>query len=201
MHRLRAAGSVALALAVLGGCASTVEDTWTDPSLAGKRLDFRKVATIALLREGALRRVAEDELARAIQMRSSEAGGAVEAVASYTVLEANELSDAARLRTKLTGSGFDGAVVVSVVDSQQRVTATPGIASTRWGYGGAWMIHDTDIRTDTILRVQTNIYSIADGKLVWSGTSRTLNPRDVKDLIDDVVRDVGGALREQGLVR
>ena len=187
---------------LVGACAtSRVEDTWTDPSVAGRRLDFHKVATVALLQEGALRRVAEDDLARAIETRSSEAGGSVEAVPSYTLLDVAELADAERTRSKLAAAGFDGAVVVSVVDSHERVTATPGIGTTHWGYGGAWMIHDTVVRTDTIVRVQTNIYSVAEGKLLWSGTSRTLNPRDVSDLIDDVVRDVGGALREQGLVR
>jgi hypothetical protein len=202
---MRIASAIVLAgvaAALLAGCASTVEDSWTDPSVAGQRLGFQKVATVALLQEGALRRVAEDELARAIEMRASAAGGAVVAVPSYTLLAVADLADAQGARAKLAEAGFDGAVIVSVVDSQQRVTSTPGVSTMGRGWGGgAWMIHDTQVRTDTIVRVQTNIYSVAEGRLLWSGTSRTLNPRDVRGLIDDVVRDVGGALREQGLVR
>jgi hypothetical protein len=201
MHPTRPASVLAIATAILTACASSVEDSWTDPSVAGRPLGFQNVAAVALLQEGAMRRVAEDELARAIETRSSAAGGAVQAVPSYTLLPAGELGDAERARARLAAAGFDGAVVVSVVDSQQRVSSSPGMGAVGWGGPRAWMLYDANVRTDTIVRVQTNIYSVAEGKLVWSGTSRTLNPRDVRDLIDDVVRDVGRALRDQGLVR
>ena len=55
----------------------------------------------------------------------------------------------------------------------------------------------TDV--DRIVRIETSLYSIREGKRLWSGVSRTLNPRDVRELVDDVVRAVGAELEEQGL--
>lgn len=188
---------ILLAAGLLGGCASPgVETSWTDPGAAGRRLEFRKVATIAMFQDGVLRRVAEDELARAI--RAGPSG--IEAVPSYRSLSASALPSAEGVRSALESAGFDGAVVVRVVDSQERVTVTPGIQ--RWGYGPRWgTLYDPgSVRTDTIVHVETSIYSVADGKLLWSGASQTYNPRDVSDLVDDVVRDVGSTLREQGLI-
>jgi hypothetical protein len=188
-------------LGLIAACASTsIENVWIAPEAKGRPLGLHKVAAIAMLEEGALRRVAEDELVRAIREGRSE-GSTVEAAPSYTVVDAATLEDTERTRAALAAAGFDGAVVLSVVDQRQRVTGTPSV-STGWGYYGRWgMTYDTgSIRTDTIVRVQTSIYSVKDAKLLWSGTSRTYNPRDVADLVDDVARDVGRALRREGLI-
>jgi hypothetical protein len=197
MQRIARTWLLALATLAFAACASPVENSWTDPSVAGKPLELRKVAAIALLEEGALRRVAEDELVRAIQ----GGGSGVAAVAGYTVLRTEDLASADSVRAKLAAAGFDGAVVVRVVDSRERITSTPGVG-VGWGrYGGWGGMYDTPtIRTDTIVRVQTNIYAVEGARLLWSGTTRTLNPRDVSELIDDVVRDVGKELRNQGLI-
>ena len=199
----RSACSLLLVLLVSGlaACAgSRVEDSWTDPSVAGRPLGLHKVATIAMLQEGALRRVAEDDLARAIGQSAD-----ILTVPSYRLLRADQLDDFAQVRAALAAEGCDGAMVVEVVDTQQRIRSTPGL-STAWG-GPAWgrfgwgVVYDVgEIRSDTIVRVQTNVYAVADGKLLWSATSRSINPDDVSDLIRDVVRDAGGALREQGLL-
>lgn len=191
--------AIPVILAILAnGCASPgVETSWTDPGAAGRPLAFQRIATIAMFQDGVLRRVAEDELARAIQAGPS----GIEAVPSYRTLSTSALPSADGVRTALQSAGFDGAVVVRVIDSQERVTVTPGIQG--WGYGPRWgTLYDPgSVRTDTIVQVETSIYSVADGKLLWSGASRTYNPRDVSDLVDDVVRDVGSTLREQGLIR
>ncbi len=206
MHRVIASSLVAALLTALwlgGGlvaCAtSRVENTWTDPAAVGKPFDFHKVAAVALLQDGALRRVAEDELARAIR-EGAEGKSGVEAVPSYTLLDSQDLADSERARAKLAAAGFDGAAVVSVLDSQQRVEYVPGTPS--YGYGYGWTLYDPGyMRTDTVVFVQTNIYDVADKKLLWSGTTKNYNPKDVKDLIDDTTRDVGAALRKEGLIR
>jgi hypothetical protein len=72
-----------------------------------------------------------------------------------------------------------------------------------WGYyGRRGVIYDPgSVRSDTIVRIQTNIYRIHDGKLLWSGVSRTMNPRNVEGLAKDVFRDVVGGLRDDGLLQ
>lgn len=192
------------AAALLFACATShVEDSWTDPDVVGGRLGLRKVAAIAMFDEGAMRRVAEDGLARAIDEGGEETGSGVDAVPSYTLLDAEVLRDPDRVRSELASAGFDGAVVVKVVDARERISTTPSVR-TGWGYyGRGWgVLYDTgSVRSDTVVRVQTNIYSVAGrGKLLWSGTTKTYNPRDVSDLIGDVTRDVGRELRKQGLI-
>jgi hypothetical protein len=195
---------VALALlASLGfGCASPVENVWVDPSAAGKPLGFRKVATIAAFREAGLRRTAEDAMASEI----GKEGGRVQAIASYTVIGESELGDAKAVAARLAGEGFDGIAVMRVVDRQQRITSYDTMANggmAGWGYyGRGWGVAYSApvIETDTIVYIQTNIHRLPEGKLVWSGTSHSTNPRNVSNLVRDVVRDVGHELRKEGLV-
>jgi hypothetical protein len=53
---------------------------------------------------------------------------------------------------------------------------------------------------DTYVRVETNVYSLPDERLVWASATRTANPKDVKGLVDDTVKAVKKAMRDQGLV-
>jgi hypothetical protein len=82
------------------------------------------------------------------------------------------------------------------------VTVQPASYGTVWGYYGArTVVYDPGyVRTDTILRVETTLYRVSDGTLLWTGISRALNPRGVTDLVRDVAKSVGEELREQGLI-
>ena len=53
---------------------------------------------------------------------------------------------------------------------------------------------------DRIVRIETSVYSIAQGRLLWSGVSRTLNPDDFGELVEGVIRAVGAELEAQGLL-
>jgi hypothetical protein len=49
------------------------------------------------------------------------------------------------------------------------------------------------VRTDTIVKLQISIYSLAQNQLLWSGVSSTLNPSK----IDKLMVDVADAVREE----
>jgi hypothetical protein len=194
-----------LALWVSGSlaCASHVESAWRDPGTTADSLRFRELLVVAMAREGAMRRAAEDALVNSLRQSSRGQSGELSVTPSYQVLEQSELSDVARARAKVEAKGYDGAVIVSFVSSQERISVDPGMAAPMWGYYGRHgMIYDPgSVRSDTIVRIQTNIYRVADGKLLWSGVSRTMNPRSVQSLANDVFKDVVGALREEGLLQ
>ena len=60
-----------------------------------------------------------------------------------------------------------------------------------YGWGGAY--GGTEIRTDTIVIVETLVYSLKQNKLVWAGESKTTNPSQ-----DRRVREGSGGGRRQG---
>jgi hypothetical protein len=55
--------------------------------------------------------------------------------------------------------------------------------------------------TDTIVSIETNVYSVTEDKLLWSGLSETFNPANTVQLVTDVAKAVRGALQKQGLIQ
>jgi hypothetical protein len=190
-------------MSALLGCAGALESSWRDPATTADSLRFKQILVVAMARDGSIRRAAEDDLARALEAGPRGQAGELKATPSYQVMDDSQLGDAEKTRVMVNAKGYDGLVLLSVLPSQQRITVDPPMHTPMWGYyGRVGMVYDPGtVRSDTIVRVETNIYSIDDGKLLWSGISRTTNPRDVHSVIEDVVRDVGHALRKEGLLQ
>ena len=57
-----------------------------------------------------------------------------------------------------------------------------------------------DVRTDTVVTVETLVYSLKQHKLVWGGQSRTTNPNKVDDFVSEVAMTAAKELRKEGLI-
>ena len=56
------------------------------------------------------------------------------------------------------------------------------------------------LRTDKIVRVETNIYSLAEDKLIWSGVSETFDPSSTGSMVDQIATAAAAELRSRGLL-
>ena len=197
MFRLQMLG-LGVMVTVLAGCASTnITNSWVTPD--AQPIAFEKTLVVFIHSSEAIRRIAEDRLAQRI--------GADRAVASHTLISQDEVRDTEAARAKVDAGGFDGAVVMRVIGRDQQLTYQPGMAYpahyggfySYYGYGWPAVYDPGYLRTDTIVTVETNVYSVADDKLLWSGVSETMNPSDVEKAVDDVADAVARELRRQGL--
>src|SRR3954453_18911331 len=168
-----------------GGCSTArVTNTWRDPNFTGP-IQFKKTVALAIHPDGTIRRVAEDEMVR--QMEPGRA------VAAYTVVTEDDRKDVSKLKAKLQDAGIDGAVTMKLIDKRNQSTYVPGSSyGSFYDYygGGMYMGSPGYTVTDTIATVETRIYSVADGKLLWSATSETFNPSDIKSNIGDICKAV-----------
>ena len=194
-------GSLLLLAGVLSGplgCATTrIETQWKDPAVTAQDLGFRKVIALAQVDDETTRRAAEDELVRVLAAGPKAQARGMEVQPAYASISSAELGDVAALRAKVEAAGFDGAVVLRLVSDQERVTYVPGRYEAMWGTAVRYDPGYTTV--DRIVRVETSLYSITQGRRLWSGVSRTLNPRDLRDLVEEVVRAAGVELEAQGL--
>ena len=100
----------------------------------------------------------------------------------------------------------DGAIVVRLVDIQEDEVFVPRAAGPYGGYYDHWRRAGTKVyeagyyRTDTEVIVETRLYDVHDARLLWAGTSNTINPRDVNEVIEGIVETAGQDLRKRGLV-
>jgi hypothetical protein len=188
--------AAAMVLLVAGGCSSaTITNTWKDPGLTGP-IHFNKIVALVIYQDGTIRRAAEDAMVENI--------GPERSVAAYNVVTEDDRRDVQKLKAKLQAAGIDGAVTMKLVDKKNQTTYVPGSPGygSFYGYYGYTGYAGTPgyFVTDTIATVETRIYSVAEDKLLWSATTETYNPSNVRDNIRDIAKVIGDELRKEKLV-
>jgi hypothetical protein len=193
-----------LAAALLAGCSSTTfESAWKAPDAGPLAYSGRKVAAIFVSSNESTRRVAEDTLAREITKRGAQG------VAAYTLLSPADLKDKEKARDKLLKAGCAGAVMMRVTGKEQQIRATPaawtgpGYASfsgySDWGWDEVY--EPGYLSTDTIVSIETLVYSLDKDKLVWAGTSETFNPSQTEAFVEDLADSAAEQLKKDGLIQ
>lgn len=193
----------------LSACATTgFVSTWRAPDATPLQVSGSKVAAVAMVRNEASRRSAEDALARELMAHGAQG------VAMYTILPDARPDNEQAVRTALEAAGVAGAVVMRPVGQEKEVVSTPVTYTgpvyggywggyygygwgTPWGYGPAV---GGDIRTNTIVSIETLVYSLRQNKLVWGGQSKTTNPTGVEQLVRETSTLVVKELQKQGLI-
>ena len=182
-----------LAVATLAmGCATTeMTSTWTDPSAKGAAMS--KIAVVCMTKDEGLRRIAEDTTAA--QMTGAQA------VPSYQALGDTDLKDREAVKAKLRAGGFNGVLVMRLAGVSEQVTAVPyDTFDGYYGWAGSTVYGPGYLQTDTIVHVVSNLYSLDQNKLVWSGTSKTFDPSSAKEFMTDVSKAVAKSLQKERII-
>ncbi len=198
-------GLVATAAVTLLACATTTfHSAWKNPAAESSSFTGKRVAALVLIEEEPLRYAAEDALAREIT-----AHGGV-GVSAYTLLPKGLVRDKEEARELLEKADVEGVVALRPRAWDESLSANLGTywGSPRyasfWGPGiwdGGWGgAHDGDLRGDTILVVETLVYSLPQDKLVWASQSQTMNPSQVEAFIRELSTKVGTEMEKQGLL-
>jgi hypothetical protein len=179
---------LAATLLLLAGCATNatqLTSVWRDPAVA--TYDYKQIVTVCMCKDEGFRREVEDELAQYIK----------NAVPSYKALSESEVRDPDAARARLQAEQFDAAVIMRLVavDKEEQyvpgqtyaVAGPYGPAYGYWGYGWTTAYSPGYVITDKIVSVQTNVYSLKDGKLVWVSRSKSTNPETIKQLVGEIV--------------
>ncbi|HLK93043.1 MAG TPA: hypothetical protein VKZ18_24325 [Polyangia bacterium] len=188
-------GACALGLALAAASCATTEmtSTWTDPSAKGAELS--KVAVICLVKDPDLRRMAESTAA-------ANLSGA-QAVPSYQILGDTDLKNREAVKQQLTSQGFQAVLVMRLAGVSEQVTAVDGPYGTLDAYydwSGALVYSPEYLETAPVVHMISNLYSLQDQKLIWSGASKTFDPASAKSFMNDVSKAVAKSLQKDRLV-
>ena len=203
MHRLTTCTLALTAALAAAGCATTTfSSIWKAPDVPQIVLSGQKVAAVVMVPDDGTRRAAEEALAAELTKRGA-AG-----VASYTFLSGQDLKDEAAAKAHLQQAGMQGVVIMRVVSQDQSVTYSPSTWSRGyypsfggyWGYGWGAVYSPGYIRTDTIVNVETLVYSLTADKLLWAGVSGTTNPSRVDAFVTEIVDEAAKEMRKSGLL-
>lgn len=198
--------SKATALAVMGillaaGCSTTrVTNSWTAP-MARRGAPPEKTLVVALFPNEAARRTLEGQLA--LELRKE---GVTALPASDYIEDPAEL-DRAELQRIAEQNGFDAVVMSRFVGTRydfERVYTGAGLGPGVFGFGsyspffgfrGSYLFAPDYVYPEKEALVETSLFNAEeDGKLLWSATSETVDPknsvREMKAIADKVVEQM-----------
>ncbi len=193
------------AMALLLGCASDpFYSSWKAPDAVPLQVEGSRVAAVVMMKGEGSRRAAEDALARELTARGATG------VPLYVLLPDISPENETEVHQALANLDIEGVVVMRPVRTQTEVESRPThYAGPRYtalwggyygyGWGASWDMA-VDVRTDTIVYVETLVYSMKQNKLVWGGQSKTTNPSNVERLVHDTARKVARELERLGLI-
>jgi hypothetical protein len=176
---------------------------WKSPDAASVTFAGKKVAALVIAQDDSLRVSGEESLVRELTARG------LQSVATYRIAPKEELQSADRARVWFEKANVEGVVAMRPVSKDKRTTYTPGTwmnpyYSTFWGYYGyGWgsMYIPGSVDHDTIVVVETTIYSIPRNQLLWAAVSETKNPKTLQRFVEDLVKESVKELHKQGLAR
>jgi hypothetical protein len=185
------------------GATTSVPLSWKNPNYSGR---FNKLFIIGVGENSGTRRLFEDTFAEAIATQGTAAK------ASWGQLPQTEQLTEEQIRGAIEGGNFDGVLItrlMSVDQSQEYVPPSSYTVPTGYGGYGYYRYYGTSytvvnepgyFKTNTLFRIETNLYSVATGDLIWSGQSDTLNPQNLADVIDSMTAAVAKKLKTEKLI-
>lgn len=207
----RILGALCLAAAaILTGCATpatTLDAQWVNPQVIGKG-PINNVMVMSVTRDTTNRRLFEDRMVATLQARG------VKAVQSYIFIPEESRAEEGRLRKAVADAGVTNVMLTRVVNVQQQINVSPGVAAGPWPgmgwggfygfYSGMWAATYTippTVTTTQDVSSDTRLFNVASGDVLWSAATTTSTGfNSVQQIIDQFVSLIVNTMTKDGLL-
>jgi hypothetical protein len=183
------------------GPSTKIEKSWVEPGARVAPDPQNKVMVIALVKDETSRRVIEDELVKRIK---------TPAVASYQFLTTEMIKAASdeALNNMITKENFTHILLMRLADIEKETSYVPGTTTgyyggygMYYGYGAAMYSTPGYYTTDKNYFIETTIYSVSPNKLLWTGTTKTVNPSKVNKAVNEIADVVVAKMKQDGFLK
>ena len=190
-----------LILIIHTSCVSTtIISSWKEQNKQIEIGKLHKVLVVALFKDETNRRKAEDQMVIYLKGKG---------IVSYNYLDDNiSAKNEEAIRDKIKADGFDGAITMRLIDVDKEKTYTPGNITSYPSYyqtfGGYyyrnWNYYRTPgyYSTTKTYTIETNVFSIKEDKIIWTGITQTTNPEGVNKLTEEVTKVVYKKMVSEG---
>ena len=205
----------AVLLIVLTGCSSSTKliKRWHDPDYTGPKL--QKVLVLGLFKEESQRRAFESAFVNQIDPTGKQA------VAGYTLMPNMEDFDSKEeIKAAVEKAGADSVLITHFKGNIKKAREVPGRVEVipdnpAYGYGGyryglgyggyygstyQTVYRDSFTTMDSIVQLDTQVFSVATEKPVWSGFTKSINPKSGEKIIQELARLITTDMRKNGLI-
>ena len=175
---------------VAASCGTTTEfySSWSAQQAQPVSTNNMRIAAVFFNANESVRREGEDVIVREL----ARVGG--RAMPSYTIVQ-EDPNDRETAKRLLEEAGVDAVISMRVVSRERVVDYGPAYFTgapyygSLWGYWShGWGSSAMPVGTDIVVGVETLLYSLKDGKLLWAGMSETFDPDDVESAVKSIAR-------------
>jgi hypothetical protein len=178
-----------------------IEKSWMEPGSSIAPNPQNKVMVIAMVKDETSRRVIEDELVKRMKTPG---------VASYRFLT-NEMIKAASdeaLNNLIAKENCTHILLMRLADVEKETSYVPGTTTAYYGgygryygYGAYGYSSPGYYTTDKNYFIETTLYSVSPNKLLWTGTTKTVNPSKVDKAVNEIADVVIAKMKEDGFLK
>jgi hypothetical protein len=185
----------------MASCTATkITSSWREPDKTVLFSELNKVLVVAMFGNETNRRRAEDQMVAYMHGKG---------VVSYFYLnDAFNKRDVEGIRQKIRVDGYDGAVTMRLVDVEKEKVYSPGTTSYPADYRNFsgyyyrnWFYPPGYYTMTKVYTIETNVYSIKEDRIIWSGLTQTTDPDGVKQLTEEVAKVVYKKMVAEGFIR
>jgi hypothetical protein len=161
---------------------------------------FKKILIIGVMENYLIRQELEDEMERLL------AKSGLQGIKSHMVLPPRNEMMEGELKQRIKESDFDGVLIIrpkAMRKESKEVVNLAGPYVPPAGYYTFWpywnmareqvYVTSSDVKEETYVSTEFNLYNTKDEKLLWSGETETVYVKD----FDKLARDYAGALVKQ----
>lgn len=201
------------------GSLTDISGTWTKPGYKGKK--FNKILVVAISNEIVKRSSVESAMAKELSSVK------INATTSTSVLDLSSIEknkdgkvDSTKIeamKKSLIDAGYDGAIVISLLDKKEKTEYVPGQTYYQpnyyhsYGYGpysyngfynysySTYNVVNTPgyYVEKTNFYIETRLFDLKSDELLWAAQSETLNPSNLNDfssslskaVVDNILND------------
>lgn len=183
------------------GPGTKIEKTWMEPGSSVSLGADNKTLIISMVKDETSRRVIEDQLVKRLNGK---------AVASYTLIPAEALSEAkeAALAETLNAGKFTHVLLLRLADVEKETSYVPGTTTAFYGGYGRYYGYGASIysspgyyTTDKNYFVETTVYTVNPNKLIWTGTTKTVNPSKMEKTVNEIADVVSDQMKHDGFLK
>jgi len=191
-----------LVITALIACSPSTQivKSWHEPGATILPSPDHKLLVIGMVKDESSRRIIEDNLVKRIKATS---------VPSYTLL-ATEIIKADKqdaVSAQISQGGFTHVVMIRLADVEKETSYVPGTTTgfyggwgRYYGYGAGFYGTPGYYTTDKNYFVETAVYSVNPDKLLWTGTTKTVNPSKIEKTINEIADAVTLQMQKDGFL-
>lgn len=202
---------IILIVLVLMGCSSTsLVTNWKNPDIV--LFDANKVLLVGMTANEEARIQFETKLQNEFSKRKIESLRSIDLFDVEFVSSEKSEEELSEVEQQLLNKDFDAILFTKIIGSQNKETFRKRMANMDWSlnsFNDDYLEHQPIFYKDdyyeefTIYHAETSLYCICEGKereLIWRGNIDLIDPVNIDKTIDDYIKLVVFALKEQDLI-